>query len=209
MNTTGTDAVSDLYRPPAAELRDAPRPAAARETPFYVVGRRKFLIMTIGTLGLYTLYWFYAHWAHLNRAQRAGYWPVARAIFAIFFTHSLFGEVEQTLARERRRYDWSPQGLATVYVICSILTSGLGRVPASVGAGAVVVTQLLSFGLFGVMVYVLYRAQGAINLACDDPQGDSNRSLGLANFFWLVPGGLIWLTMLLGLIAILGGRTGA
>ena len=203
---TDADAAANPYRPPVAEVRDLPRPAERDDALFYVVAQRKFLVLMIGTLGLYAIYWFYRNWSQFNRARRLNYWPVLRAIFAIFFTHSLFGEVDRVLQRERRRYDWSPGGLATLYVASSIVTGVVGQLPRLGGRGTVMVSQLVTWALFAAMVYVLHRAQGAINLACDDADGKGNRALTWPNFAWLALGALMWFVTVVGIIAIFSGR---
>src|SRR5689334_3319399 len=98
------------YKAPEAPLAEAEERVA--EGSFYVVSPMKFLIMMVGTMGLYTLYWFYKNWSLLNRKHKA-YWPVMRAVFAIFFTHALFREVDGALRREGRHmtFSWSPGAL--------------------------------------------------------------------------------------------------
>ena len=203
MNVTTTSVEANPYSPPQARVADVDQPA---EGLLYVVAPRKFLILMIGTAGLYTFYWFYKNWSLLNRKDQA-YWPVPRAIFAIFFTHALFGEVDGLLQRQGRSkdYSWSPGGLATTYVISAISGSVLGRLSVY-GFGSPLLIVSLQQVVFVLTICVIYRAQRAINYAEDDAQGLRNKELTLANFGWLALGAVFWLLKFAGLFFILSGR---
>jgi hypothetical protein len=163
---------------------------------FYVVAPAKFLLMLIGTAGLYGYYWFYRNWALLNRKHKQ-YWPVMRALFSVFFTHSLYAEIDHSLTRRGAAYRWSPGVLATVYVVASIASHILDRLAGkNVGSPW---TDLSSVLLLAPMVWSMLAAQRAINIAEGDPAGSGNRGITAANVAWLVLGGLLWLLVLLGL----------
>lgn len=167
---------------------------------FYVVAPRKFLFLMIGTLGLYSIYWFYKNWSLLNRRDDR-YWPVARGVFNIFFTHALFREIDGALQRKARAFAWSAETLATVYVVCAILMNGMDRLSAKdIGSP---VTDILGLVLFAPTVFALYTAQRAINLAEGDSAGSTNSRFTPANIAWLVFGVLLWVLILLGLFAAL------
>ena len=68
---------------------------------FYVVSVKKFTILFFFTIGMYVLYWFYGNWKRYKAYSGKNIWPVPRAIFAIFFTHSLFSEVQGVLLTSR------------------------------------------------------------------------------------------------------------
>ncbi|HET7843153.1 MAG TPA: hypothetical protein VFL14_03320 [Xanthomonadales bacterium] len=189
------------YEAPQARIAD-PAVDAGSEASFYVVSPSKFLIMAIGTFGIYIVYWFYKNWAQLNRRHK-DYWPVMRAIFSIFFTHSLFGEVDQKLRRQRAPWSWSPGVLATAYVVAAIA----GRVFDQISRRSenATVFDVLPLAMLGVQVFAIYRAQLAINVADGDPAGAANDKLTPANYLWLALGGLFWVVILLGLYAIAAG----
>jgi hypothetical protein len=201
MNVSATPVESNPYSPPQARVADMDQPADAL---LYVVAPRKFLILMIGTVAAYSIYWFYKNWSMLNRDK--GYWPVARAIFAIFYTHALFNEVNGVLEREGklRTFAWSPSMLATVFVVSTLASSVCGQL-ASRRIG-LPVTVLLSALLIVPRVFTLYRAQLAINLAAADPEGLRNRSVTLANVAWLALGALFWASVIFGWYVILSGR---
>ena len=185
------------YQAPSAPVMDAPAQDLAQ---FYVVGRAKFLVMMIGTLGLYGYYWFYKNWALFNRRHGRGYWPVPRAIFSVFFTHSLFAEVDHAIRSRGATFRWSHAGVATVYVVSAIVSYVLGRLSGKeIGSPY---TDLGSIALMVPMVWSLYVGQRAINTAEADVDGSSNAKLTVANILWLIPFALIWLLLLLGLAVI-------
>jgi hypothetical protein len=188
---------SNPYQAPTAPVLDT---SLETDATFYVVGLRKFLVMMIGTLGLYGFYWFYKNWALFNRRYDTKYWPVPRAIFSIFFTHSLFNEVDGQLQKRGVAYDWMPGLAATVYVVAAIAGRILDRLAVKeIGSP---VTDVLGIVMMVPMVWALYRGQRAINLAEGDPEGTRNARLTTANILWLLPCLLLWLLVLLGLAAI-------
>ncbi|MCF7223816.1 DUF4234 domain-containing protein [Marilutibacter chinensis] len=195
MNHESTDAALDggnLYAPPQADLAEPV--ADARGDEFYVVAKSKFLLLFFVTFGLYQLYWFYRHWALYRRFRNVSLWPVPRAIFAIFFTHALAGEIDDRLNRSRQTYAWSPGTLATAFVVMEIV----GRICDRLSSYGIdnPYADWASFGLMFPIGYVLWRIQDAANHACGQPDGDSNRRITWANGIWLVLGALFWLLVL-------------
>jgi len=82
----------------------------------------------------------------------------------------------------------------------TILQNVLDRLAArSIGSPS---TDIISTALVFAVPWLLLKAQRAINFACDDPNGDGNSSLTLANWIWMVLGGLLWLLALFGLYVI-------
>lgn len=190
---------SNPYQAPQSVVQDEP---IGQTGEFYVVAPRKFLILMIGTLGGYQIYWFYRNWKLQNQISQA-YWPVARAIFAVFFTHALFRLVDDTLRKAQSTYTWGHQALATIFVVSAIVSQGCTRL-ASRDVGSPV-TDLLGFAALAPVVWALYKAQDAINHASGDPQGLSNDQITGANIAWLAFGALLWLLTLFGLFAVVTG----
>jgi len=182
--------ISEIYRPPGVDV-DLDRPAAPQTLPaFYVVSPTKFIILFVCTTGLYQLYWFYAHFRRAKLAVRDDSWPVARAIFAIFFTHDLFRRINMAGGY------FNANTFATMYVILAIVARIIDRVSnASETFG---VLDLLGI-LLGLATGVpLFTAQQAANRASGDPEGRQNSSLTLGNFVWCGLGMLVWLLILAG-----------
>ena len=191
------------HKAPEAQVADH---EGVGEELFYVVAPSKFLIMMVGTLGIYAVYWFYKNWSIIARRRKESLWPVARGIFAVFFTHALFKEVDGELQVQGKlkSFAWQPSTLASIYVASAIGSSLCGRLSGK-GIGSPV-TDLVALALFVPTVYALYSAQFAFNLASGDPQGTGNRSLTAANIAWLVPGAILWLLTIVGMFLILTGR---
>jgi hypothetical protein len=168
--------------------------------PFYVVSVRKFFILYLVTFGLYRLYWFYKNW-RLHSAQPGSekVWPWARAIFSIFFTHSLFGYVEDRLSQKGEGQDWKLNDLASMVVGVAIVHNIIDRM-ANKDIGSPV-TDIISILLIFFSAALLSKAQRAVNVACGDSEGKTNNNLTAGNYVWIVIGAIVWI---LGLIGIFG-----
>lgn len=185
------------YATPTAALADTPGDSTA--PPFYVVGFLKFLLLYVATMGVYSLYWFYKNWSNYKADTREDIWPVPRAIFSIFFIHSLFRAVDERLRAHGRDFPWSPASHATLLLILIVASNVLDRIAARVEeVGALDVASLL---LLLPIAFVMLRAQGAINLACGDAEGSGNSRLTGANLLWLVLGAILWVFVAIGLLA--------
>lgn len=189
----------NVYAPPAAVVMDAPKSPAAE---FYIVSKTKFFALFFATLGAYQLYWFYMHWARYRRYHEAQLWPVARAIFSLFFTHALGGEIAQRLERTGVRHRWFPGTLATGYVLSQIIGTICDRLSANnIGSPA---TDIVGLVALLPISYCLWGLQRAANIACDEPLAESNRTFTWANWLWIVLGLLLWGLVLIGLGMIFG-----
>ena len=190
---------TDVYQTHEAEL--TPTDDATNQE-FYVVAPKKFLMLFFATTGIYSMYWFYKNWQQYKLRHDDDCWPIARAIFAIFFTHSLFSAVDVRINNLERQYDWKPDLLATFFIIFAIVDRVFERMAFS--EFGTPYTNILSLLTLPILTYILYKAQLAINEACGDPLGESNAKLTVANYAWLLLGVFSWSLLLLGLAAMLG-----
>jgi hypothetical protein len=190
--------MNDFYAPPMAVVADVPEVAAGGD--FHVVGKVKFFTLYLGTFGFYMLVWMYQHWAQFKHRRKVPMWPVARAIFPIFFTHSLTEEIDHDLKRAGIRYAWSPSGLATIVVVLMIANRILGRLPDEVVDDTTAL--VISMALVGLLSALLWRIQRAANLACGDPEGASNRRFGVVNWLVAVLAGGFWILVFAGLFLV-------
>lgn len=192
----------NVYAASAAVLADAPVVATRTTTPFFVVAPWKFVLLYLATLGLYRYYWSYMHWARFRRATQTPMWPVARAIFAIFFMHELNTESDHR-ARKLGPVRWSPGNSTTLYVVSTIVAFVISRLVANdVGPEWL---SLVSVGMLAPLAYSLWRTQCVANMACGDPAGQANARLTWANWIWLSLGAVLWLLIALGtLMMVLG-----
>jgi len=180
---------NSVYRPPEANLI-LESAAETDENMFYVVSPKKFLLLFIGTLGMYQLYWFYENWRKYKYENNLSLWPVPRAIFSIFFTHSLFRKINEELGFKEGKEKWDYATAATLFVLFTLISNADSLFDRVFG-------ELISIFIVLVMVpltaWVLYGAQLKINLACGSVDGEENSKITGVNIIWLVVGGLLWL----------------
>ena len=186
---------TNLYAPPAAVVADVPE--VIEQKPFYVVGKMKFLVLFFLSLGFFQFVMYYLHWARFKRATKMSMWPVARAIFAVFFIHSLAEEVDHKLHRGDIRHPWSPRRSATVVVVLLLADRVLARVPEDIMSENAAVS--LSIAMLLPLAWFLWQIQSAANAASTDPEGASNRRLTWINWLWIVPLALAWVLIGVGL----------
>lgn len=158
---------------------------------FYIVSPKKFWVLFISTLGLYGIYWFYKNWALYRDATESNIWPVPRAIFSIFFTHSLFRNINKELEEKEPDANWGHAGLATFYVVITLFERVADKfVAQSLGDTA---STLLTLITIPVTAWIFYQAQLKINIVCDAVGGEDNANFTPANIVWIVLGALLWL----------------
>lgn len=182
---------NNLYAAPLANLDE--QTDAAVDDRFYVVSPRKLLILTLGTAGLYLIYWFYKQWAMHRDATGDSVWPVPRAIFAIFFTHSLFRNFALHDASGKRG-GWDSGSYATTLVLVMAINYILSW--TSNGSGLM---QFIGWLTIIPTALILKSVQAEVNARCGDADGSSNNELTGANIAWLVIGVLIWMLAFAGL----------
>lgn len=178
-------------------------PADADRAPaFYVVSPRKFTILYLATFSLYAIYWFYKNWANYRDWRQAtpadaSIWPVPRAIFSIFFIHSLFRKVKHVGQHSAVVQAWGNTVHAWLLVAFMLVSSVLDRL-SSKGIGSPI-TDIGSLVMLVPMLFAFLPAQRMINQACKDPGGTGNNQFSGANIAWVVLGCIMWLLALFGL----------
>lgn len=188
----------NVYRPPETELIQSD---SSVNNKFYIVSKTKFSVLYITTVGIYLLYWFYVNWKNYKKETGQRMLPLARAIFAIFFTHALFKAVDTELKSKSLSYNWSPGGLATLYVLLSIASFIIDKLAQeSIGSPFTDVVSLILIP--AIILFIFLKAQGAINLSQDDKHGDSNSQFTLYNYLWMIPGILLWVVIAIGFTQI-------
>lgn len=171
----------NIYAPPASELQQPIPNAGAHE--FYVVSKLKFSILYFLTFGIYALYWHYKNWTQYRRKHNESCFPVMRAIFSIFFTHSLFSEIRYRLKVNHPQVIWNSGAWATMVVIVVIAERVTEKLPSEL------LSSFLPFVCYIVHGLMLLKVQTLINLACDDIDGFSNSRFSILNYLWagLIP----------------------
>jgi hypothetical protein len=98
--------------------------------PFFPVGTGKFVALSICSFGLYELYWCYKNWQRIRDRSGESISPFWRAAFAPIWCFRLFETIQvQSRVHSLRgggkpaSRSWSGDGLATLYLILSIVPS--------------------------------------------------------------------------------------
>lgn len=177
--------------PLAPELND-------QEQQFYVVSKLKFTLLFVMTFGLYEYYWLAVNWYRHRKATGISVWPIARAVFPIFFTHTLITAIDERLNKKNTKYSWNPSLWALLYVLTGIAYGiwdrlnefYLGSSEANIKS-YVTLTTITECTFMLIDFYILLQVQKAINIGHADPTGSSNRKLTVINFFWLLLGFLV------------------
>jgi hypothetical protein len=167
--------------PFAPPVDDAPAPApalAGTDLRFFAVSRNKFLVLCLATFGLYELYWFYQNWKRIKERMRSDIWPVARAFFALFFTHALLRDVTIAAAEADVRPRFKVQSAAWAFIGLTLMN----RLPDP-------------YSFVAVLAFLpLVPVQDTINEihARVAPNADTNASFGLGNWIAIGVGVIVW-----------------
>lgn len=181
------------------EIAQAPLRAQAA-TPFYVVGTRKFILMFIFTFSLYTVYWMYRQWDQYRDSLPYGdtegrLWPFPRALFSIFYFHSLFAKVRANAAP--RLDEWEYRAHATILVVLLLAERIIDKISGTDYSS----WDTLGLILMAPLCYFYVKAQQLINESCGDPKGSQNARLTLANFGWIAA--IIVLVLLIAFVPLM------
>jgi hypothetical protein len=185
------------YVPPQADLTVAKED----DSSFYIVATRKFWFLLVLTFGIYRVYWFYRNWKHYKEQVDRDIWPVPRAIFSVFFAHSLNRFVDQRPKRRQLVFDWSPEWCATIYVLFTVVANIADRLAAKdIGSP---LTDLVGFIALPIWGWAMWQTQRAINTMGDDVDGESNSTFTAANYVWMALGTALWVLVIAGFVMIL------
>jgi hypothetical protein len=175
-----------LYRPPT----------------FYVVSRKKLVILYLATFGLYSVYWFYKNWSNYKHSTAPNFnpdreiWPAPRGLFSIFFIHALFGDIKLYGHAKAMVADWNAGSQATRLVLTMIVSNVLDRLSyRSIGSPY---TDIASLLILAPLLSQFLSSQHMINVSCDDPDGESNSRFTTANYVWITLGVIWWIFVIIG-----------
>ncbi len=185
------------YHPPEAELQDSSN-SVGNDQAFFIVSTRKLFLMFVLTLGLYVVVWFYHHFKRIKQSAGEPTWPVARAIFYVFFTHSLFKRIHHAASSNGIRTDWAHFWYASAFVLLSVIGGISHRSNASGWL------EILWLVLIPFSVWILVKVQATSNTVLGDPRGQANHRLTALNYIWIVVGLVAWLGAVLTLAEIVG-----
>jgi hypothetical protein len=162
--------------------------------PFFLyIPVARLILMSILSFSLFEVYWIYKNWRYVKERDNLQINPFWRAVFCIFYCHSLLRRIhEDKDARSLLVPSFSPNGLATGWVVLAIISNALSRVP---GIPASVVAAFIP------TVLCLVPVQKYVNSVTE------RRSSGHQFHRWswgqnlcLVIGVVIWGLLLIGLV---------
>ena len=105
----------------------APHIMTNESPPYYFsVSEQKLVVMSLCSFGIYELYWFYKNWELIMERTGQNIFPLVRAIFPIFFCHSLFESVKESAFALQIPSEIRPRALSIAWVL---LTFGFWSLP--------------------------------------------------------------------------------
>tara|TARA_R110001592_G_scaffold59905_4_gene182067 strand:- start:19534 stop:20139 length:606 start_codon:yes stop_codon:yes gene_type:complete len=192
-NSSNIDKELSAYQAPEAELLDQHNDFES--TPFFPVSLTKLTVMYLATLGMYSVVWFYHNWKLQQKNMEKKIRPVWRAIFSIFFTHSLFERIHEK-SEERGMENWAHQGLATLFVVFILVGSISDRIFEKVESLSAFAPLAIILSMLPLLS--LYQAQKRVNLINEDLEGRLNSNFSAVNIIFIVLGALWWAAIIFG-----------
>ncbi|MGD1046219.1 MAG: hypothetical protein ABR936_13000 [Bacteroidota bacterium] len=159
---------------------------------FLYIPISRLILLSILSFGIYEAYWIYKNWWFINKRDKLDIRPFWRGIFGIFFCHSLFRRIhEDKESRSIAIPTFSPDGLASGWVVLMILTNILSRAP---GIAVSIISPFIPSFLCLVPV------QNYINAVQEKRNSGSEfYDWSFGHLVCLIIGIIIWLLLLIGL----------
>lgn len=202
MNETDTEFKSSQHQ---AENQTAEEDISPGNTvEFFPVSEGKLLTLYILSFGLYGIYWFYKNWKLQQSKIDKKIYPVLRAVFSIFFTHSLFNRINNSAVNLPQKHRFNANVLATIFVGAIIISNIIDPVSLNTSlledlpSSGIFITSLI---IFLLSVYPLVVVQATVNRINNDMLGYLNHKYSLWNYLLIVLGALFWLMLAMGLLA--------
>lgn len=187
---------SNIYATPSSELDTGAEVTNKDQALFYTVSPMKMAILCFVSLNLYSLFWFFWNWRLQKRNGNVDCIPFLRAIFSVFFTHSLFATISETASiKQIPNSSSKAMLLATLYVALVIASNVISRIDPSLENATWFYAVYLGVTL--AHIYPLYSMQLLVNQINDDPKGLDNNSMTWINWIFILLGGVVWAGLLL------------
>ena len=173
------------------------------DTKFFPVSEGKLITLYILSFGLYGIYWFYGNWKLQQTSMDKKIYPVWRAIFSIFFVHSLFKCINQQASHLEHKHKFNANALATFFVITIVASNILDhlygniQMPGNMSNNSIIITSLV---LFILSIFPLLKVQATVNRINNDMLGYLNYKYSLANYVLILAGSFMWFLIALGLL---------
>lgn len=199
---------SDQTKKPVAiqpdDMANSHEPDTENELEYFPVSEGKLITLYLLSFGTYGIYWFYKNWKLQQPKMDKKIFPFLRAIFSIFFTHSLFNRIDKSAARLEKKHKFNANVLATLFVGAVIIGNLLDRISMStnlqesISSNTVIIISLLMFIL---SVYPLAVVQATANRINNDMLGYLNHKYSVWNYVLIALGIVFWLMLAMGLLA--------
>lgn len=170
---------------------------------FFPVSEGKLITLYILSFGIYGVYWFYKNWKLQQTVMDKKIYPVWRAVFSIFFTHSLFNRIDKQALHLEKKHQFNANVLATFFVIAIILSNILDRfametnIPGGLSNNTIIIISLI---IFFLSAYPLVKVQATVNRINNDMLGYLNHKYSLWNYVLIALGTILWLLIGLSLL---------
>lgn len=115
---------------------------ASGETWFQPVSQMKFYIVSALTFGLYCNYWIYRNWLLVDRQEQKGIWPIARAIFAVFWLYPLYDKLASHQGSVHATPRLFPRYVAVLLALLFFAMSVVANVTDTFAANAFVILAI-------------------------------------------------------------------
>lgn len=202
MNDSGTELMHDQVENSPDDDKEAGEVESSLE--YFPVSESKLITLYILSFGLYGIYWFYKNWKLQQPGMDKKIFPLVRAIFSIFFTHSLFNRIDKSAEHLEQRHKFRANMLATFFVCAVLIGNLLDRVfiHTSLMDGLSETTIIIiSLIIFLLSAYPLTVVQGTVNRINNDILGYLNHKYSLWNYLLIAAGSIFWMMLALGLLA--------
>lgn len=159
-----------------------------RRTYIELVDGNKFIILFIFSLGLYAIWWMYKSWKIFQEKEEPNMMPAARAIFGLFWAHSLFERI-QKFAKSNGHTSTYNSGLLFIGYFLMNLSS---RLPDPIG--------LIAIFAFLFFIPPVQAFNFAI-MNSEDYDGEEVARYSARQMVVVGLGALMWSLMILGLLS--------
>jgi hypothetical protein len=95
---------------------------SSSDLPLFPVATAKFVVLSSVSFGIYELYWIYQNWIRIRRTSGDLVSPFWRTFFAPVFAFSLFARICVMAEEQGIPADWSPNVLATLYLVLCLMS---------------------------------------------------------------------------------------
>lgn len=86
-----------------------------------IISLNKFIFLSIISFGTYEIWWIYKAWRFYQQKENLDIMPAGRAIFSIFFLHSLFSKILDFAKEKEYKDSFSATSLFVGFIVASLL----------------------------------------------------------------------------------------